>query len=158
MTLCVLSLTSVLVCPFAVGAPPLVPPVPGEPSQPQSDLEMIDYLPLQIPTKSSKGDSPTNGSGVEYILSAFVLVFGVCILGFVFYVIYERHDEWDDASFKAMTVPLVIFAGLFLVTAGYDRDQMAPMFGLLGTLIGYVLGQNAAGKEKVEEPDEEEEE
>ena len=35
---------------------------------------------------------------------------------------------------------LVLVAGLFLITAGYSQNQVAPMMGLLGTIVGFLLG------------------
>lgn len=84
-------------------------------------------------------------TGPEYVLSSAVLVFGLFVVGVVVWVILKNHHTWDDASFRALTLPLVIFSGLFLITAGYDENQVAPMFGLLGTLVGYILGQRAGG-------------
>jgi hypothetical protein len=41
-----------------------------------------------------------------------------------------------------LTVELVIIAGLVLMTSGYTDQQVAPMFGLLGTIVGYILGRS----------------
>ena len=35
----------------------------------------------------------------------------------------------------------VITGSLILITAGYSNDQIAPAFGLFGTVIGYMLGR-----------------
>lgn len=83
----------------------------------------------------------TSSAGPEYILSTAVLVFGFLVVGVVVFVILKHHNSWDDAAFRALTLPIVVFSGLFLITAGYDEHQVAPMFGLLGTLVGYVLGR-----------------
>ena len=37
----------------------------------------------------------------------------------------------------------VITGTLMLVTVGYSNDQIAPAFGLFGTIIGYMLGRIA---------------
>jgi hypothetical protein len=34
---------------------------------------------------------------------------------------------------------------MFLITAGYTSDQIAPMIGLLGTIAGYLLGKSTQG-------------
>ena len=39
---------------------------------------------------------------------------------------------------------MVVTAGLYLIVAGYSDTQIAPMMGLLGTIIGYLLGKTDA--------------
>jgi len=36
---------------------------------------------------------------------------------------------------------MVITASLVLITVGYNTEQIAPSFGLFGTIIGYMLGR-----------------
>ena len=42
---------------------------------------------------------------------------------------------------KLFVLVSVIASGVFVITAGYDQDQIGPMMGLLGTLVGYLLGK-----------------
>lgn len=108
---------------------------PGTPDLPTSQ---------QAPASHATSTSPDGQLvGPEYVLCTAVLIFGVTVVGFVMFVMLRRNLTWDDASFKAMTLPLVVFSGLFLITAGYDQHQVAPMFGLLGTLVGYILGRQS---------------
>ena len=39
-------------------------------------------------------------------------------------------------------ITLIITATLFLITAGYDNNQIAPAIGLFGTVAGYLLGKS----------------
>jgi hypothetical protein len=41
-------------------------------------------------------------------------------------------------SFLLLTV---IFAALYLIVAGYSDDQTAPVFSLLGAIVGYLFGR-----------------
>src|SRR5262249_53950171 len=50
----------------------------------------------------------------------------------------ERRTE--DFS-RALIVVTVVTAALILVSAGYSDRQSAPAFGLLGTIVGYILGR-----------------
>lgn len=58
---------------------------------------------------------------------------------------------------------MVVIAALFLIVTGYDKDQITPIIGLLGTIVGFIFGSNIsvkandkpnttslAGKEKIE--------
>jgi hypothetical protein len=47
-----------------------------------------------------------------------------------------------DTVLKAIVVPTVVVLAVFLVVAGYDDKQFAPVMGLFGTIIGYVLGSS----------------
>ncbi|MER8746557.1 hypothetical protein NKH54_26345 [Mesorhizobium sp. M1004] len=42
---------------------------------------------------------------------------------------------------KSFVILTVIFAALFLIVAGYSDQQTAPVFSLLGAIIGYVFGR-----------------
>jgi hypothetical protein len=42
---------------------------------------------------------------------------------------------------RSFIVLVVVFAALFLIVAGYSEKQTAPVFGLLGTVVGYVFGR-----------------
>jgi len=36
------------------------------------------------------------------------------------------------------------------MTAGYSSEQIAPMYGLLGTVVGYLLGKTRSPGDKTE--------
>ena len=46
----------------------------------------------------------------------------------------------------------VVFSALFLVAAGYSDRQTAPVFSLLGAIVGYLFGR-APGVEPAAQPD-----
>lgn len=76
----------------------------------------------------------------EFLLSIIVLVFGLIIISFEIYLIRSRKISSEDAI-KFVTITLIITSTLFLITAGYSNDQIAPAVGLLGTIAGYLLGR-----------------
>jgi hypothetical protein len=47
-----------------------------------------------------------------------------------------------------MTILFVIMATMVLITAGYNNEQIAPAFGLFGTIVGYILGRGEKASEK----------
>jgi len=83
----------------------------------------------------------------QVLLSIAVLIFGLLIAGGSMVVMLKRERGWGPQSTQLVGITLVVTAGLFLVTAGYSQDQIAPMIGLLGTIAGYLLGRgsNKAG-------------
>ena len=77
----------------------------------------------------------------ELGLSLGILIFGLAVLGMEMAVLWRQKQGWGQNSTRIFGLTLVVIAGLFLVTAGYSENQMAPMIGLLGTIAGYLLGK-----------------
>jgi hypothetical protein len=80
-------------------------------------------------------------SMIEIYLSLGILTFGLIILGLQIIVMLKFGKGWESNSIRISGITLIIIAGLFLITAGYSQDQIAPMVGLLGTIAGYLLGK-----------------
>ncbi|HEY3081253.1 MAG TPA: hypothetical protein VGM69_15275 [Chloroflexota bacterium] len=91
-----------------------------------------------------------SGSGrtaTEVALSLGVLAFGLLVMGLQVTVMFRAARAWDTDSTRIVGLTLVVVAGLFLITAGYSQDQIAPMVGLLGTVAGYLLGKSSPASE-----------
>ncbi|MEL6393833.1 MAG: hypothetical protein AAFR97_13885, partial [Bacteroidota bacterium] len=54
--------------------------------------------------------------------------------------IKQTNDLVD--ALKLPVVVVIVISGVFLVTAGYGNDQIAPIVGLMGTIAGYLMGRN----------------
>lgn len=76
-----------------------------------------------------------------------ILGFGLFLIVFIGFIALKKNTEWDRELTRMITVLLVIIAGLVLITAGYNDQQIAPMFGLLGTMVGYILGKSSPSGE-----------
>jgi hypothetical protein len=79
-------------------------------------------------------------SSFEFQLSIIVLSFGLLVVLVEVFLIRTRRISSED-SIKFITITLIITSTLFLITAGYSNDQIAPAVGLLGTIAGYLLGK-----------------
>lgn len=99
------------------------------------------------PTKNE--DAPTGHhskkiswmSSNELILSVSVLLFGVFVISQQSFVIRKSQFEANDII-KIYGLSFIILATLFIITAGYGSEQIAPAMGLFGTIAGYILGRN----------------
>ena len=82
----------------------------------------------------------------EIQLSLIVLAFGGLLM--VLEVVVALRSRFSDESvIRMMILTLVIVATLFTVTAGFSKEDIAPVIGLFGTIIGYLLGrQTNAGR------------
>lgn len=69
----------------------------------------------------------TAGLGVFYVIM-------LCVMGW--------KEGITDIFVRVFSVSTVIFAALFLIVAGYDEKQTAPVFGILGTVLGYIFGRS----------------
>jgi len=81
----------------------------------------------------------------EIAYGCAVLVVCLVLVGLEVFHLKSRstwHPVW---SLKIIGLTLVVCAGLFLIAAGWSQTQIAPMIGLLGTALGYLLGKEAGG-------------
>lgn len=83
----------------------------------------------------------------ELGLSLAVLAFGVYIVA-IQYRLLSRANSTADEVLRSLTVTLIVVVSLALVSSGYGKEQITPVLGLFGTIIGYLLG--AAGRKKSE--------
>ncbi|MGE3241374.1 MAG: hypothetical protein AB7G28_07865 [Pirellulales bacterium] len=73
---------------------------------------------------------------------ALAIMFSVALLC-IFVPMWNRGGSMSELDFKVYVVTLIVFAGLLLIVMGWSDQQLAPMFGLLGGLAGYVLGERS---------------
>ena len=78
---------------------------------------------------------------LEFTLSISVLLFGALVLILEVYLIKIKQVAHDNIT-KIILVTLIVIGTLFLITAGYNNNQIAPATGLLGTIAGYLLGKS----------------
>lgn len=79
-------------------------------------------------------------------MSSVVLVFGLVVIVICAGLMRASRPS-SEAVLRVFGTVLIITGALFLVVAGYDDKQMAPVMGLLGTLAGYLLGKAPAAGE-----------
>ncbi|GGK79796.1 hypothetical protein ACD591_08265 [Rufibacter glacialis] len=89
------------------------------------------------------GKNPRTKADLARELSFCVLGFGVIMMGLLVHVIKCSHIEKENIV-RVLMVTLIIISTLFLITAGYSNDQIAPAIGLLGTVAGYLLGKSSS--------------
>ncbi len=81
---------------------------------------------------------------VEIAFSLAVLAFGFALIVLFTRAIGPPGGPWRSVYLRLVVLTIVVTAGLFVVVAGYTQDQIAPMMGLLGTLVGYLLGRESS--------------
>ena len=78
-------------------------------------------------------------------LLAFSLILILAILLFL----YKLDRGFGNYAFQTIGLILVVTAALFLIVTGYDKDQITPIIGLLGTIVGFIFGSNLSNKNNV---------
>jgi hypothetical protein len=133
----------------ASGGPALAQQVPAPPVPPANPL----------PSSGSTGnltDFIFKKAPYEFWLTCLIIGFGLTVLALYIYAIRNIENRRPEDVSRALIVITVITGSLVLITAGYSNEQIAPAFGLFGTVIGYMLGRmsNApAGGNSPEPPD-----
>jgi hypothetical protein len=72
-------------------------------------------------------------------ISCVVLVFGLMVTLVAAWLV--RKGTSHTAVLRVFGTILILVFSVFLVVAGYDDKQIAPVLGLLGTVAGYLLGK-----------------
>lgn len=79
-------------------------------------------------------------------ISASVLLFGLLVLLLATWAL--RHGIAAGLVLRLFGMLTIIVLAVFLVVAGYDSQQIAPVTGLLGTLAGYLVGRSVQEQPK----------
>ena len=96
-------------------------------------LEQIENPPTELTWWSA-----TNAMTMSTVL----LIFFLLVMGLATYLI--KHGQQANVILRLFGTLLIIAVSAFLVVAGYDDKQIAPVIGLLGTIAGYVLGKDSS--------------
>ena len=80
----------------------------------------------------------------EFYLSLAILLFGLLTVALETVVI--TRSNWNLDPLKIIGLTLVLTGCIFLISAGYNDRQIAPVIGLLGTIAGYILGREGAAR------------
>ncbi|WP_395055420.1 hypothetical protein [Polaromonas sp.] len=79
-------------------------------------------------------------------ISASILLFGLLVMGLATWAL--RHGIAAGLVLRLFGMLTIIVLAVFLVVAGYDSQQIAPVTGLLGTLAGYLVGRSVQEQPK----------
>ena len=135
--------------PAAAPAQPLAAPVTPRVTNPAPPADADTANAIQAVPADAPVGYITYHTPYEYLLTWITIVLGIGMA-----VILCGMHLWGRATAdfdRTFIILLVVFAALFLIVAGYSEKQTAPVFGLLGTIVGYIFGQ--MGPQKPDKPD-----
>jgi len=84
--------------------------------------------------------SPFSRIPYEFWLTVLIVTFGLLVILLLVRHLRIASPKPEDITRPVIVVTVVVGA-LILVTAGYSNEQIAPAFGLFGTIVGYILGR-----------------
>jgi len=110
---------------------------------------------LLLPLSSYAQQAPENAgrdwTSIEIVLSVAILVFALLVLGFEAWIVQKAQKPWAPQSIvRAFGITLILSFAVILVVAGYSKDQVGPVMGLLGVVAGYLLGNSERSGAKSE--------
>lgn len=107
---------------------------------------------MQKNSPPQTGKSSTVGwlSSFEFWMSFSVLSFGMLVF-LVEIALVKLTKFQPEQTIKLLAVTLIVISTLFIITAGFDSEQIAPAMGLFGTIAGYMLGRNSGKHEEASE-------
>jgi len=115
-----------------------IPAAPNKPNPPPGDAE--------VQTLSGFFSAKTP---YEFWLTCIILLAGLAFAYLAITFLRQVPRQQLESATRAMTILFVIIATMVLITAGYNNEQIAPAFGLFGTIVGYILGR---GEKSAQQP------
>jgi hypothetical protein len=92
-----------------------------------------------IANRNLSEEPPSVWLWTQSIIATALLLFAASTTWIIFRLVKEA-KEISDRVFKMYTLNIVVFVGTLLIVIGFSDSQIAPMMGLLGTIVGYILG------------------
>lgn len=80
----------------------------------------------------------------EVYLTTAVLIFSLIVIFLNFLLLWKVPDVITPENLLVnFTITLIVVGTLYLITAGFSGEDIAPALGLFGTLVGYLLGKKS---------------
>lgn len=77
------------------------------------------------------------------VLNTF-LVSGLFLIVIALILYRKRTDALSGEEYvRLIGIIVVIFGALFVLAAGWSKEHAAPVYGLLGTVAGFLLGRQS---------------
>lgn len=116
----------------------------GEAAAPPTDAPRIANPPPAPPPQPARVEAGedaqlTYKTPWEVYLIAMTMALGFMFIGLFCWIFWKKGA--NETFLRYFVILTVIFAALFLIVAGYSEKQTAPVFGLLGTIAGYIFGR-----------------
>lgn len=132
-----------------------------EPRVPASEAEATQdtkTVPSSEPSSQAAAEdlAPYNPLDTySFYLTALFIVFGLGVILLQLAAMRRIANVTADEIARNCAITLVVVASVALLVSGYSSQQVAPAFGLFGTIIGYLLGKAGAKEGQAKPPSQE---
>ena len=92
----------------------------------------------------------TSKTPYEFWLTCLICLFGLAVIYALLFAMRRTPTARPEDIARPIIVVTVITGTLMLITVGYNNEQIAPAFGLFGTIVGYMLGRFAQPQQPLE--------
>lgn len=115
------------------------------------NLELSDKIESQHgsahKTESSEQARLRQDIALEMIsVAKWLLAFTFLLIISILIFLYFSKRGFGSFAFQIVGLIVVVNASLFMILTGYDKDQITPIVGLLGTIVGFIFGSNLSSK------------
>jgi len=114
--------------------------------------DLSDSLKFVLDSLNQRSPSPKSLKDLAadlrfYKNSSIYIAGGLMLCGLILMVsilifLYNIKQGFGNYAFQILGLIIVVNAALFVVVTGYDKDQITPIIGLLGTIVGFIFGSN----------------
>ncbi len=112
-------------------------------------LAIFFLTPFGVFALGQAPDLERNWTSIEIVLSFSLLIFALILIGIEAYIIKNAQKPWLPMNIvRLIGLTLILCLAAFLVVAGYGKEQISAVIGLLGVIAGYLLGANNGGNDK----------
>jgi hypothetical protein len=142
-SLAVPDIATAQLAPEAVGvaaAQPINPPPTA------ADIaEAAAAVSTTAPTEADRALIDFDRRAQEIAFSSYItilsLIAGLGFLSFFTVILFLSKGGFTTETSRNFIVLVVVISAILLIVMGYTEQQVAPAFGLLGTILGYVFGR-----------------
>jgi hypothetical protein len=96
-------------------------------------------VPVNPPTGSNLPMTLNPVPDNQFILTLVFILFGLIMIVLQITSLRRIPSVVADDIARNCAITTVVTASLVLIFAGYSSQQIAPAFGLFGTIVGYLL-------------------
>jgi len=112
-------------------------------------MKRLSIVGLLLPAMAFAQEAPEHLAAarewttIEIVLSVALLIFSLLVLLMEAVIIMKAQKTWAPQSImRVFGLTLIVSMAVLLVVAGYGKEQVGPVMGLLGVIAGYLLGNN----------------
>lgn len=118
---------------------------------PTTEAPPSSLPPQQQPTQQQQSEEPSPYNPLDtysFYLTALFIGFGLIVILMQLAAMRRIETITADEIARNCAITLVVVASVALLVSGYSSQQVAPAFGLFGTIIGYLLGKASKREEQ----------